>query len=342
MINKLKIGDDEGRLRALKRLDILDTAEEKPFEKIVTLVQQILQVPMCAVSLVDRDRQWFKARRGLGVCETARDISFCTHTIQQSEPFIVRDALLDARFATNPLVTEAPFIRSYAGVPLTTPEGYNVGSLCAIDTKPREFPAAEIAVLMNFAAVVVGEMELRQIASCDQLTDALSRRAWVERARSEVKRASRHNRPLSLAMLDIDKFKSINDTYGHPAGDEVIKNVAGLCMSNMRDSDLFGRLGGEEFALLMPETDADRARMFADRLRVLVGGTPVDLGQPVFATVSIGVAQFNAANADLDDVLQRADAALYQAKNNGRNRTEVDRGPGAGDAASRKSKAASG
>ena len=113
--------DESGRLKALGGLHVLDSGEEQPFEKIVTLVEQILRVPMCAVSLVDKDRQWFKARRGLDACETARDISFCTHAIRGTEPFAIPNALLDGRFANSPLVTGAPHIRSYLGIPLMTP-----------------------------------------------------------------------------------------------------------------------------------------------------------------------------------------------------------------------------
>jgi diguanylate cyclase (GGDEF)-like protein len=322
MLSDSKTNDEEGRLLALKRLEVLDTPEEAPFEKIVGLVEQVLNVPMCAVSLVDRDRQWLKARRGLS-SETPRAVSFCTHTIQQTLPFIVRDALDDPLFAQNVLVKGAPFIRSYAGIPLKTPDGYNIGSLCAIDVKPREFAEAEVAILERFAKIVIDELELRQVASSDHLTGALSRRAWMQRAQEEVARAQRYGRPLSLAMLDIDKFKSINDTYGHPAGDGVITSVAKNAMSTIRQSDIFGRLGGEEFGLLMPETTAESARSLAERLRSQVEGTTLDLGSPVNCTISIGIAEMTAQAAELEVLVQLADQALYKAKSGGRNRTIV-------------------
>jgi GAF domain-containing protein len=147
MLNDLKRNDEEGRLRALERLHVLDTADQEPFDKIVSLVRQILKVPMSTVSLVDRERQWFKAQRGLGFCQTARDISFCTHAIGETTPFIIRDAALDDRFSQSPLVIGEPFIRSYAGIPLMTLDGYNVGALCAMDTRPRAFPETEISIV---------------------------------------------------------------------------------------------------------------------------------------------------------------------------------------------------
>ena len=326
MLDDLKNNDEIGRLKAVQRLNVLDTAEEAPFEKIVNLVQEILQVPICAVTLVDEHRQWFKASRGLDVCETSRDVSFCSHAIQFSEPFIVQNAVDDPRFAENPLVTGDLNIRGYAGIPLRTPEGYNVGALCAIDTSPREFLDTEIAILEKFAKVIIDELELRQIASSDHLTGALSRRAWMEKAELELVRAKRYNRPLSLAILDIDKFKLINDTYGHPAGDKVIKFISELCTANKRDMDLFGRLGGEEFALIMPETDAERAKLLIERVRALYGSQPIELGDlddPVNSTFSAGIAELGPEERELDSLIERADKALYRAKNSGRNCTII-------------------
>lgn len=324
----LKRDDEEGRLLALQRLEILDTPEEAPFEKIVNLVEQILHVPMCAVSLIDRDRQWFKARRGLSVCETARDISFCTHAIGQSDPFIIRDSLQDERFVGNPMVTGAPFIRSYAGIPLMSPDGYNVGTLCAIDIVPRDFQVSEISILESFAKIIVDELELRQIATTDQLSGALSRRAFMERAESEVLRAGRYDRPLSLAIMDLDKFKAINDSFGHPAGDRVIQRIASLCITSIRQSDLVGRIGGEEFAILLPDTSAEDAEKFAERIRILFADEVIDVGEPISATVSIGIARLRQEET-LASLIDHADRALYAAKASGRNRTCVERsGPG--------------
>jgi diguanylate cyclase (GGDEF)-like protein len=320
---ELKTDHEESRIRALERLEVLDTDLEAPFENIISLIEQVMQVPICAVSFVDRNRQWFKAQRGLDVGETPRNISFCTHAIQQSKPLIIRNALEDLRFRTSPLVVGAPFIRSYAGIPLKVLEGYCIGSLCAIDTKPRDFQEHEITILEHFAKLVVSELELRLIASTDHLTGALTRRAWSEGAKVEMNRALRYKRPLSLAVLDIDKFKLINDTYGHSAGDAVIKTIAGLCMENMRKSDFFGRLGGEEFALLMPETDGNEALSVMERMRWLITDTAVNVGEDVNITASIGVTQLGESEKQLDTFLERADKALYQAKKTGRNRTIV-------------------
>lgn len=314
--------DEHGRLSAVARLDVLDTAAEAPFESIVALVRQVMRVPICAISLVDKDWQWFKAQRGLEVAETPREISFCTHTIKTAEPFIVSDASTDLRFADNPLVTGDPGIRSYAGIPLTTPEGYNIGSLCVIDTKPRNFTADEVAILANFANLVTGELELRMLATTDALTGALNRRAWFDFAEGEVLRAARHSRPLSLLVIDIDSFKAINDRFGHSKGDEVIRDVAHLTLAQLRRSDLLGRFGGEEFVCALPDTELANALVLAERIRASIAQQPMDaLGNPR-CTVSIGVSSVAPGELDITPAFIRSDRALYAAKRAGRDRIE--------------------
>ena len=139
MLDQASLDDEAGRIAALHRANILDTAPEESFEKITSLIRTVLGVPIAVVSLVDTDRQWFKSAQGCDSRETPRSISFCTHTIQQRAPFIIEDAWADPRFAGSPLVTGEPRVRAYAGVPLRSAEGYNLGALCAIDTAPRSF-----------------------------------------------------------------------------------------------------------------------------------------------------------------------------------------------------------
>ncbi|USU07613.1 sensor domain-containing diguanylate cyclase [Sphingomonadaceae bacterium OTU29MARTA1] len=323
-MHDVKLHDDDARLAALRRLDVLDSAVEEPFEKIVTLVRTVLGVPMATVTLVDRDRQWFKARRGIDVAETPRSISLCTHTIQQREALIIEDTHGDPRFADNPLVTGAPHIRAYAGIPLRTPDGYNVGSLCAMDTKARAFTPADIAILTNCAHIVSDELELRMVAQVDFLTGALTRRAFVEQAEREIARAARYHRPSTIVMLDVDHFKSVNDTYGHAAGDQVLHQLAELATLTLRPSDVFGRLGGEEFALLLPETGGDDAVVAAERLRMAIAANVIRLadGQDLRITASFGVAAL-AADTSVAAWLERADTMLYAAKAGGRNQTRL-------------------
>lgn len=314
--------DEPARLAALQRLAILDSEPEEPFENVVALVRAVLGVPMAAVSLIDEDRQWFKARVGLEATETARDISFCTHTIQQREALVIPDATKDRRFAANPLVVGDPNIRSYAGIPLRTTDGYNIGSLCAIDTKTREFTQGELDMLAKFANIVVADLELRRIAGKDQLTGALTRRGFIERVEQEISRHRRYGRPASLAMIDIDHFKAINDRHGHPAGDAVLREVARLLRVEARPNDLLGRLGGEEFGMLMPETDAQAGYLAAERLRKAIAAAHVEAapGLQVRMTASFGVSELSPAFTHPESWFAAGDVLLYAAKRQGRNR----------------------
>lgn len=150
--------NDAERLAALYQLLILDTPPEQRFDKIVAFAASEFEMPMALISLIDRERQWFKARIGLDVCETGRDISFCGHAILHAATLVVTEPLGDPRFSDNPLVTGAPFIRFYAGAPLVLPNGHAIGTLCLIDTRPRQLDAIDLAILATLRDLVVQEL----------------------------------------------------------------------------------------------------------------------------------------------------------------------------------------
>lgn len=183
--------DDEERLAELRRFDVLDTPPDERFDRLTRLVADLLDVPIALVSLVDRDRQWFKAKVGLDVDETRRDVSFCAHAILGDDVFVVPDAARDERFADNPLVTGDPSIRFYAGAPLRTRGGFRVGTLCAIDRIPRELSDAHRRLLVDLADVVVDELELQSAASAL----LAERRALIE-AHETARRAAEANERL--------------------------------------------------------------------------------------------------------------------------------------------------
>lgn len=165
--------------------------------------------------------------------------------------------------------------------------------------------------------------DLIQNALVDQLTGVSNRRHFFQAAEAEFERFSRYNRSFSLLMIDLDHFKQVNDQYGHPVGDKVLKELAETIVRNKRDNDIFGRLGGEEFALLLPETPLAGATEIAVRLRRCCHILCVPGNMALRITVSIGVTQVRASDSSFDEVLARADEMLYRAKNNGRDRVEV-------------------
>jgi diguanylate cyclase (GGDEF)-like protein len=315
-----KLQDEEGRLAALDRYSILDTQPEAQFDKITALVRTVLNVPMAAVTLISSNRQWIKSRQGIDVTETPRDVSFCTHTIKISGPMVVPDAAVHPLFADNPGVTGAPFIRSYLGIPLASPDGYNIGALCAVDTKPRQFDTSQIQIMVNLAALVMDEMELRLIAQTDFLTGALTRRAFIAELDRAWGRFARQNEPSAVLLLDLDRFKSINDSLGHAAGDAVLIVVANCCRDQIRGGDAFGRIGGEEFAILLGNVNAAEAVAAAERFRSSIASLKIALFPDLRVTASIGVASLTTDVTSMQAWLARADAAMYAAKESGRNR----------------------
>lgn len=174
------------------------------------------------------------------------------------------------------------------------------------------------------------ERRLQELASTDGLTQASNRRHFLEQAAREFARARRGSGRLALLMLDMDHFKAINDRHGHATGDDVLRALAYTCKASLRAMDVFGRLGGEEFAILLPDTALDQAVEIAERLhrRLVASAVPAAGGQPLRFTVSIGVAALDAGDADIDALLSRADAGLYQAKRDGRNCVRFRTPPG--------------
>lgn len=150
--------NDDERLSALHALLILDTPPEQRFDRIVEFAAQEFDVPIALISLLDRDRQWFKSRFGLTVCETSRDISFCGHALTGDDILVVPDARVDERFVDNPLVTGDPFIRFYAGAPLIMPSGYVMGTLCLIDRRTRTLDNVERSIMSTLRDLVVREL----------------------------------------------------------------------------------------------------------------------------------------------------------------------------------------
>ncbi|MBR0851405.1 sensor domain-containing diguanylate cyclase [Bradyrhizobium diazoefficiens] len=308
------------RLDAIASLDILDTPREPAFDRLTVLCRRIFSAPMSTITLIDGHRQWFKAEVGMADRDTDRRPALCNYAIAQDTPLVIPDTHDDPRFTDNVFVYERPFIRFYAGAQLRI-SGVNIGTLCVMDTKPRQFDAEALAILTDLAAIAVDELLLRNLSMQDNLTGALSRRAFRAEAERLSALANRHGHSLTLAVLDVDHFKQVNDTYGHAVGDAVLASVIATCRDSLRGSDIIGRIGGEEFAILLPHTDLASGMAAIEKARLAIAAHKVETPcGPVPVTCSLGAASL-LPGQHFDDALRNADLAMYSAKKAGRNRS---------------------
>jgi diguanylate cyclase (GGDEF)-like protein len=298
------------------------------FDRITRLAKTLLQTPTVLVSLIDSDRQCGKSRQGLEATETPREISFCTHTIKQAASLIVPNTLEHPLFCNDPLVVGEPYIRFYIGVLLKMHDGHNIGTLCAIDHKPRELSMDQINAFHDLARMMVDELEFREIATTDSLTGILSRLGFYLKIDDKLKQVERYRRDFSFLALDIDHFKAVNDSYGHTAGDLALQTIVTQIKDTIRAVDFVGRRGGDEFVIALPESDIDGAMKCAERIRKKIADTVIPVeSRNIRATVSIGISSYDRFDNGWKKMLERADAALYEAKKDGRNKCACHKVP---------------
>lgn len=347
---------EDARLAELLDLEILDTPPEQAYDDITFVASTICGTPIALVSLVDRDRQWFKSCIGLDITETSREVAFCAHAIHEpTNIFVIPDARHDPRFVDNPLVTGDPSIRFYAGAPLVTSQGNTLGTLCVIDTEPRELTDDQVQSLRALSRQVVAQLELRgtvaklrrkaaehrvyekqlevyqhrleenletirHLSLTDPLTGLFNRRALMDKLNEECALLARYDTEVSFALIDIDRFKEYNDAHGHPAGDELLEAVARLIQGKSRTTDLVARYGGDEFAVIFRNTGIEGAQRLAERIRNAIEDHIWPLGG---VTVSIGIATGSTGMSTPDELIEAADRALYRSKQAGRNRVAL-------------------
>ena len=299
--------NESQRLRSLRALDILDTPPEERFDRLTRVARRLFDTPIALMSLVDEDRQWFKSRPGLDFPQTPRDHSFCAHAILDEGVFIVRDALRDERFRNNPLVRSFPEIRFYAGCPVRAPDGTALGTLCVIDHEPRDVEDEDVDALRDLAGLAEQELKSLTLATSDDLTGLTNRRGFDAIATHTLALCHRVGRPATLLLFDLDDFKHVNDTRGHLAGDQVLKDFAEHLISTFRDSDVVARLGGDEFCVLLSgATSNDIPRPLA-----LLRGRRNKSGE-LIVPFSVGAAPYDPKRHKMvADLVEEADMAMY-------------------------------
>lgn len=317
--------DEKERLRRLYGLRILDTPPEERFDRYTRVAKNAFNVPIALVSLIDADRQWFKSKQGLEVSETPREVSFCSHAILNPGLFVVEDTTLDSRFRGNPLVEGPPNIRFYAACPIPAGEGSALGTLCIIDTKARVFTESDRRLLTDLGEIVAEELLTREMATQDELTGALNRQGFMTLAGHAVESAKRQASPLTVAIFDVDDFKTINDSFGHSEGDQALKAVASTLQSSFRTTDVVGRLGGDEFCVLLVGATEEDAKIAVESVRMRLEHSSLESGAPYDVTCSVGFAEYDPAHdAGIADLLKQGDVRMYSEKRSRRRQGPIE------------------
>lgn len=333
--------DEERRLASVHRLQILDTPAEERFDRLSRIARRLFKVPYSMITLIDEKRQWFKSATGPDFREIPRQNAICGYTLLQDSTLVIPDCSADPRVMDYPMVRALAGMRFYAGVPLHSNDGYAVGTLCVLDQQLRTMEPEDIAALEDLAACAESEMQLlhisrseiemrgemdqlRRKASVDALTKTWNRGAIMEILAKEQERARKSNEPLGVALMDIDHFKKVNDTYGHDVGDQVLQEFTARIRSGLRGGEAFGRFGGEEFLIVVPRCNPGQSAAYAETILEAIRSEPIKTARgelPV--TASMGIAIWRAPLEHADALIKRADKALYQSKRNGRDRASL-------------------
>ncbi len=250
--------------------------------------------------------------------------------IRERKPLLISNMEIPPpSLETGKLISDHP-IRSAIIAPLILGDSV-LGVLSLNASEPKAFTNADLKVLESFAATTSAAIQnarlhakVQKLAITDPLTGLYNRRGFYELGRREIERVRRFGHPLSAILLDIDDFKLINDTYGHAIGDQVLKALAERLHNNIRGVDILGRYGGDEFSILLPETDLATASVIGGRLRRAMSRHPITTDDGLLSvTISLGIAKATEDMVDLDTLLNLADGAMYTAKQGGKDRVEV-------------------
>ncbi len=324
---------DPRRLEALRASALLDGTSNPVLDRLTRLVTRFLGVPISLVSLVDDRGQHFPGLTGLGGWAGAQrgtplTHSFCQHVIGRDEMLVVEDSALNPLVVSNLAFTELGVV-AYLGVPLRTSSGDTLGALCAIDTQPVHWTDEQIATLEDLAMAAMAEIELRATtlalitaheklrtqATRDALTGLLNRHGFGESAHQTVALAKRTSMPLAVVALDLDGFKQINDTLGHDAGDEALIEMAAVLREQCRAADLASRMGGDEFVILCPNTNAEAVARLRQRIATALDAMNAEPHRDYALATSVGVAVWNTTEPlSIATLLSAADASMYENK----------------------------
>lgn len=317
---------------------IFHTPVEERFERITRLAKRHLRVRISGITLLDRNKEWFKSVAGWAISELSIEQSLCARTGALTEPCVISDMRNDKRFKDHPLVDGRPGLRFYASYPLLDTKGALAATFCLLDTTPRELSDDDYQAFLDFGEIAQQELltdqrnsavtqlvsklgSARRASMIDPLTKVWNRTGADALIRSLLNQDDSNASVFTMCLLDIDRFKSINDDYGHPVGDEVLRKLAARFVRCLRPDDIVCRFGGDEFLVVLPGLEAAEAASIVDRIRRAASDESIRTrtGDITF-TVSIGYSSTGRnAGASYEDLLREVDDALLACKRDGRN-----------------------
>jgi len=325
------------RLADIHSLAIFYTPLDARFDRLTRLAQKALGVQVAAIALCHQGRLWFKSVQGWNIHELEVGASFCARTLARGDLTIVEDTRLDAGFARHPLVEGPPRFRFYAGLPIRDRNGVVAGTLAVYDLAPRQVSPADVQALRDLGdlaqreflaaelcdaqAQIVSKLDIaRRSAMIDALTRIWNRRAAEELLALAMEQAEQEDTGLAVCMLDVDRFKEINDTAGHQAGDQVLRRVAAALVSNVRDGDAVCRYGGDEFLIIFQRISHEEVEQITRRIRERMAEFPL---RTKSGQLTVGISTGTAWRAPgrhmtAEGLIELADQALYRAKQAGR------------------------
>jgi diguanylate cyclase (GGDEF)-like protein len=337
------------KLAALPSESILYTPVEQRFERITRLTAKLLRVPVAAITLFHQDEEWFKSVQGWEVRKLSVAAGFGAIAAQARDLVVIPDTAEDPRTRAHALVTSAPGFRFFAGMPLFERDGGIIGTLSVMDMRPKPVSEVDAEAIRDLCAITQGEILTDQISSAqaalsaklgaarrealiDPLTRVWNRRGGNMALKTAFAEADAAGISITISLIDIDRFKTINDTYGHDVGDIVLRKIAETLVGNMREHDIVCRLGGDEFLLILYEADTQTAGAAIERIRRSLADSPLRTRHgDVTLTVSCGyVVRGPGSDKTYEELILLADQALMSSKAAGRNRVAAAPSPANG------------
>lgn len=307
--------DEDERLSTLNSLGLLDSPADERFDRFTRIAEYLFDVPIALISLVDYDRQWFKSCRGLSASETPRDISFCGHAINETEPFVIEDTLADPRFADNPLVTAEPKIRFYAGYPLRAPNGKKLGTLCIISDRPRTFTGLARGLLVDLGMLLEMEIHLLHSDTVDLLTGLYNEYGFRNTVERSLIQCQKLQRPLGMIYLDMDNFETLNAQHGHSLGDKALLEFSELVAQAFYGASSMARLENDTFAVLIDSSMLDKIHQPMQRLVESVAIRNKTLRRGYTLAFSMGFVKYDAdKHHSVDNLISDANNAMLENK----------------------------